>query len=130
MNELKQYAQERMKEFNLRRPASYEESLYGKIKDAKDIDEQFKYAENFISSCEREGYASRLPDYDEQVLAMYKVYVALDKAARCMSDIIISKENPYDSITREQFDSWCEKLHDLIKRKGEQTNRYASRPDI
>ena len=53
MNELKQYAQERMKEFKLRKPSSYEESFYGKIKGIKDIDEQFRYAENFISSCER-----------------------------------------------------------------------------
>ena len=64
MNELKQYAQERMKEFKLQRPSTYEESFYGKIKDAKDIDEQFKYAENFISSCEQEGNAGRLPDYE------------------------------------------------------------------
>lgn len=130
MNELKQYAQDRMKEFtSLRKPSSYDESFYGKIKDAKDLEEQFRYTENFISSCEREGNAGRLPDYDEQNLAVYTAYVALNKAARCMSDVSFL-HSEFDSITQEQFDSWCEKLHDLIKRKGEQTSRYASRPDM
>lgn len=129
MNELKQYAQERMKEFKLQRPSTYEESFYGKIKDAKDIDEQFKYAENFISSCEQEGNAGRLPDYDEQDLSVYKAYVALYKAVRSMSDMSFL-HSKFDSVTREQLDYWCEKLHDLIKRKGEQTSRYASRPDM
>jgi len=129
MNELKQYAQERMKGFKLRKPSTYEESFYGKIKDAKDIDEQFRYAENFMSSCEQEGNAGRLPDYDEQDLLVYKAYVALDKAARSMSDVSFL-HSKFDSITREQFDYWCEKLNDLIKRKGKQISRYASRPDM
>ena len=129
MNEFKQYAQERMKEFSLRKPSSYEDSLYGKIKNAKDIEEQFMYMENFICSCEREGNAGRLPGYDEQDLAVYKAYVALEKATRCMSDMSF-QHSEFDSITKEQFDSWCERLHGLIKRKGEQTSRYASRSDM
>ena len=129
MNELKQYAQKRMKEFSLRRPSSYKDSFYSEIRDSEDIEKQFTYAENFISSCEREGYANRLPDFDEQDLAVYKVYVAVGKAANCMSDISIL-HSEFDSITREEFDSWCEKLHDLIERMSVQTSRYLSRPDM
>ena len=129
MNELKQYAQERMKEFILPCPSSYEDSFYGKVKNAKDIDEQFRYAENFISSCELEGYAGSLPDLEEMALPVYRAFVALNKAARCMSDMSFL-HSEFDSITREQFDSWCEKLHDLINRKGKQASRYVSRPDM
>lgn len=128
MNELKQYAQRRMKEFSLRRPSSYEDSFYGKIKDLKDIDNQFRYAENYISSCEQEGNAASLPDYEEQDIPVYKAYVALKKA-ECMSDVSLV-HSEFDSITWEQFDCWCEKLHDLIKRKGKQNSRYSSRPDM
>ena len=129
MNELKQYAQNRMKEFKLQKPSCYEETFYNEIKDVKDIEDQFKYAENFISHCEREENAHRLPNYNEQDLPVYKVYVAVDKAVRCMSDVSIC-HGKFDSITREQFDCYCEKLHDLIKRKSEQTCRYTFRPDM
>ena len=129
MNELKQYAQERMKGFKLQKPSSYEESFYGTVKDAKDIDEQFRCAENLIYSCEQEKNANRLPDYDEQNLAVYKVYIAVGKAAKCMTNISVL-HSEFDSITREQFDSWFEKLQDLIERKSVQISRYMSRPDM
>ena len=68
MNELKQYAQKRIKEFSLHRPITCEDSFWGQIKEPKDIDAQFKYAENFIASCEQEGNAVSLQDYEEQDL--------------------------------------------------------------
>ena len=128
MNELKKYALDQISKFNPQKPSTYDESTYRRINGMQDIEYYIKYAENVISSSERESNAAKLPDNNERDLAVYNAYVGIKKAAVCMSDIVLFR-GKYDSITREEFDGWCHKLHDLIKRCGEQNSRYISRPD-
>ena len=128
MNSLKQYALERMQEFRMNRPALYDDSIFSTIKDTKDVEKQLVRAENIISGSEKEQYASRIPANEERDLAVYNAYKAVEKAANCMSPVAIIQSR-FDEITKEEFDCWCDKLHNLIKRCYEQDSRYASRPD-
>lgn len=128
MNELKKYALAQINILNPQEPSTYDGSVYRRINGVQDIEYYIKYAENVISSSEHGENAAKLPDNNERDLAVYNAYVGIKKAAECMSDISLFR-NEYDSITREKFEGWCHKLHDLMKRCAEQNSRYISRPD-
>lgn len=129
-NELTQYAKERIKEFNVCKPGAYDESLYRKIKNIKDIEDLFKIAEEIIHHSEKEENAGYLPDNEERNLAIFNTYTALRKASDFIGGLALINDSDLESISKEQFDTWCDKLHDLITRFVEQNSRYVSRGDM
>ena len=128
MNELKNYLKQRIDQYEITRPASYEESFFQSIKTSTDVENAFQRTEREIKSYEGNSHPGYLVNVEERQLAIYKAYTALKKAVTCLSEISILPSK-FDSISREQFDSWFDQLDDLCRRNEKLNSKFASRPD-